>query len=101
VIAHRERFPVGGSKVLRSTDAYQMTLVGAGVTLHECLRAADLLASDGLAVRVIDCYSVKPIDASTPVAAVSATSFPRALLVVTMDKYGVALPKRRQGHSGG
>src|SRR5690348_9459945 len=40
-----EAFPVGGSKVLRSSDADQVTLVGAGVTLHECLRAADLLAA--------------------------------------------------------
>ena len=51
-----------------------MTLVGAGVTLHECLRAAEILAADGIPARVIDCYSVKPIDAGTLAAAAEATS---------------------------
>ena len=66
-------FPVGKSKVLRSTDHDQVTLVGAGVTLHECLKAADLLDGSGIAARVIDCYSVKPIDAETLCNAASAT----------------------------
>jgi transketolase len=60
-----ERFPVGGSKVLRSSDKDQVTLVGAGVTLHEALGAADALAKDGIAARVIDLYSVKPVDEKT------------------------------------
>jgi transketolase len=62
---HGEAFPLGGSKVLRAGDADDVTLVGAGVTLHACLRAADLLAEDGIRARVIDCYSVKPIDGTT------------------------------------
>jgi transketolase len=66
-----EEFRVGGSKVLR--DGVDVTLVGAGVTLHECLRAADMLAEDGIQARVIDCYSVKPIDTGTLTAAVEAT----------------------------
>lgn len=69
-----EAFPVGGSKVLRSSDADRVTLVGAGVTLHACLRAAEILAEEGVAARVIDCYSVKPIDADTLTAATTATS---------------------------
>ncbi|WP_269856889.1 transketolase [Streptomyces sp. RPT161] len=68
-----ERFPVGGSKTLRSTAEDQITLVGAGVTLHECLAAADTLASDGVHARVIDVYSVKPIDADTLVSAAEET----------------------------
>jgi transketolase len=60
-----EAFEVGGSRVLRRTDADQVTLVGAGVTLHESIAAATLLADEGIAARVIDCYSVKPIDAVT------------------------------------
>ncbi len=68
-----EQFPVGGAKVLRSTDHDQVTLVGAGVTLHECLTAADQLHGDGIAARVIDLYSVKPIDADTLIAAAAAT----------------------------
>jgi transketolase len=69
-----EAFPIGGSKVLRSSDDDQVTLIGAGVTLHECLSAADILAAEGIAARVIDCYSVKPIDAATLSAAAEATS---------------------------
>jgi transketolase len=60
-----ERFPIGGSKVLRRSDNDTVTLVGAGVTLHTCLAAAERLARDGVNARVIDCYSVKPIDLET------------------------------------
>ena len=67
-------FPVGGSKVLRSGSADDVTLVGAGVTLHACLRAADLLADQGIRARVLDCYSVKPIDGETLAEAAAATS---------------------------
>jgi transketolase len=58
-----EAFEIGGSRVVRRTDADAVTLVGAGITLHEALAAATLLAAEGIAARVIDCYSVKPIDA--------------------------------------
>ena len=68
-----ERFEIGGSRVVRRTDADQVTLVGAGITLHEALKAAEQLAADGIAARVIDCYSVKPIDATTLRAAASET----------------------------
>jgi transketolase len=64
-----ETFPVGGSKVLRQTGDDQVTLIGAGVTLHECLAAAGQLAADGITARVIDLYSVKPADAATLAAA--------------------------------
>jgi transketolase len=57
-----DEFPVGGSKTLASSDEDDVTLVGAGITLHECLAARDLLAAGGITARVIDCYSVKPID---------------------------------------
>ena len=63
VYAVGEAFPVGGSKTLRDGD--DVALVAAGITLHEALAAADALAGDGIAARVIDCYSVKPIDAAT------------------------------------
>src|SRR3984957_12612898 len=69
-----EEFHAGGSKTLRATSADQVTLVGAGVTLHECLRAADLLARDGIAARVIDCYSVKPADTAALKEAAEATA---------------------------
>jgi transketolase len=60
--ASEESFSIGGSKVLRRSDADQATIVGAGITLHEALKAHAQLASEGIAVRVIDAYSVKPID---------------------------------------
>ncbi|HTA33499.1 MAG TPA: transketolase [Solirubrobacteraceae bacterium] len=69
-----EAFPVGGSKLLRSSDSDEVTLVGAGVTLHGALHASELLEHDGIKVRVIDCYSVKPIDTVTLEAAAAATS---------------------------
>jgi transketolase len=63
IYAAGERFEIGGSRVVRRTDADQVTLVGAGITLHEAMTAAVLLAQDGISARVIDCYSIKPIDA--------------------------------------
>ena len=65
IYANDERFELGGSKVLRSSLADRVTLVGAGVTLHEALAAYDLLAQEGIAARVIDCYSIKPLDEAT------------------------------------
>ncbi|HLJ56586.1 MAG TPA: transketolase [Chthonomonadaceae bacterium] len=60
-----ESFPIGGCKVLRRSDSDKACLIGAGVTLHESLKACDQLAKEGISVRVIDLYSVKPIDAVT------------------------------------
>jgi transketolase len=68
-----EKFPVGGSKLARSGENDQVTLIGAGVTLHEALRAAEILQGEGIAARVIDCYSVKPVDTESLVAAAEAT----------------------------
>jgi transketolase len=68
-----EAFEIGGSRVLRRTDADQVTLVGAGITLHEAMTAASTLADEGISARVIDCYSVKPIDAATLRAAAAET----------------------------
>ncbi|GAA3909710.1 transketolase [Streptomyces lannensis] len=79
-----ESFPVGGSKVLRSSDADRVTLIGAGVTVHQCLAAADQLAADGIKTRVIDLYSVKPVDAATLAAAARAT---QGRLVVAEDHH--------------
>jgi transketolase len=66
-----EAFPVGGARVLREGD--DLAIVGAGITLHESLKAADRLESEGISARVIDLYSVKPVDAETLRAAAEAT----------------------------
>jgi transketolase len=68
-----ERFEVGGSKVVRSSDDDQVTIVGAGITVHEAIKAADALAADGISARVIDAYSVKPLDVAGISDAVRAT----------------------------
>ncbi|OIJ88306.1 transketolase [Streptomyces colonosanans] len=60
-----EEFPVGGSKVLRASFKDRLTVVAAGITVHEALAAADALAGEGLHLRVIDLYSVKPVDRGT------------------------------------
>jgi len=79
-----EAFAVGGSKVLRSSGEDQVALIGAGVTLHNCLAAADALAAEGIRARVIDLYSVKPVDAATLREASAATG---GRLVVAEDHY--------------
>lgn len=68
-----ESFPIGGSRVVRQSDTDKVTVVGAGITLHEALKAYDQLKGDGIAIRVIDAYSVKPIDAKTLRASAQAT----------------------------
>jgi transketolase len=68
-----ERFSVGGSRVVRQADDDAVTLIGAGITLHEAMKAADALADDGISARVIDLYSIKPIDAETLRAAARDT----------------------------
>jgi transketolase len=68
-----EEFAIGGSRVIRSSDEDEVTLVGAGVTVHEALKAADALEEDGINARVIDLYSIKPIDVETLQVAAEAT----------------------------
>ncbi|WP_329232278.1 transketolase [Streptomyces canus] len=60
-----EEFPIGGSKVLRFSQSDRLTIVAAGVTVHEALKAAEALDQEGIRVRVVDLYSVKPVDRAT------------------------------------
>jgi len=64
-----EQFNIGGSRVVRQSDKDRLTVVAAGITVHEALKAADQLQSQRVAVRVIDAYSVKPMDEETLLAA--------------------------------
>jgi transketolase len=79
-----EAFPVGGAKVVRSSPEDQVTLIGAGVTLHNCLAAAGKLGQEGIRARVVDLYSVKPIDTQVLLDAAAAT---RDRIVVAEDHY--------------
>ena len=69
-----ESFPIGGSKVVRESGEDKVTVVAAGVTLHEVLKAQEVLTAEGIAIRVIDLYSVKPIDTEALLAAASETN---------------------------
>ncbi len=64
-----ETFPLGGSKVLRESNDDRVAVIGAGVTLQESLKAYDILASVGTKIRVIDLYSIEPIDKETLIKA--------------------------------
>ena len=68
-----EEFRIGGARVVRRSDQDAVTIIGAGITLHESIKAADALRDDGISARVIDLYSVKPIDAETVLAAARET----------------------------
>ncbi len=74
-----ESFEIGGSRTLVSGGDDAVTLIGAGITLHECLAAADELSEQGIAARVIDLYSVKPVDAEAILQAAADT---RAIVTV-------------------
>lgn len=69
-----EKFPVPGFKVLRQTAQDKVTVIGAGVTLHEALKAADQLKSQGIPIRVVDLYCVKPIDGKAIAEQITATA---------------------------
>jgi transketolase len=73
VYGPEEDFPIGGSRVVRSSEEDDVAVVAAGITLHEALAAADALEEEGISARVIDCYSLKPIDAETLRTAAEAT----------------------------
>lgn len=79
----KESFEVGGSKVLRTSGQDKATLIAAGITLHECLKAHEQLKAAGINVRVIDLYSVKPVDAKTVKAAAKETG----TLIVVEDHW--------------
>jgi transketolase len=68
-----EEFSIGGSRVLRAGPADQVTIIAAGISVPEALRAADALQADGISARVIDLYSIKPVDAAALRAAADET----------------------------
>ncbi|MFJ6198132.1 transketolase [Micromonospora sp. NPDC092111] len=79
-----DAFPIGGSKLLRGGDDDRVALIGVGVTVHNCLAAADELAREGIRARVVDLYSVKPLDRERLLDAVRGTD---GRLVVVEDHY--------------
>ncbi|MCS7065611.1 MAG: transketolase family protein, partial [Fimbriimonadales bacterium] len=95
-----EPFPIGGCKVLRSSPRDVATVVGAGITLHEALKAYEQLHAQGISIRVIDLYSVKPLDVETLVRCGQETN---GILITVEDHYpqggiGEAVAAAVQGH---
>jgi len=84
IYGNDEKFPIGGAKVVRQNAGDKITVVGAGVTLHEALKAADLLAKDGIHITVIDAYSIKPLGRDVIKAAALKTN---STVVTVEDHY--------------
>jgi transketolase len=82
--ANDEQFPIGGAKVLRQNPDDKVTVVAAGVTLHEALRSAETLKREGINITVIDAYSIKPLAAEVIRSAAEKTNH---LIVTAEDHY--------------
>lgn len=85
IYAAEEEFPIGGSKVLRRSERDAASVVAAGITLHEALLAHEELKGEGISIRVIDLYSIKPIDGATLRQAARETKF-----LVTVEDHHAA-----------
>ena len=79
-----DKFPIGGSKVLRQSSDDVAMVVGVGVTVFEALKAYDQLKSEGIAIRVVDAYSVQPIDRATLQVGATATG---GVVITVEDHY--------------
>ncbi|MYF55258.1 transketolase [Candidatus Poribacteria bacterium] len=79
-----DSFPIGGSKVVKKSDRDKVTVVAAGITLHEALKAHETLSTEGISIRIIDVYSIKPIDAKTLISAAADTN---NTLITVEDHY--------------
>ncbi len=78
IYAPGEAFPIGGSRIARSSPADRVTVVAAGITFHQAIAAADRLAAAGIGCRVLDAYSIKPMD----VAAIQAAAMIGSIVTV-------------------
>ena len=77
-----EEFSIGGCKVLRKSNNDIITIVAAGITLHEALNACEELRKEGISIRVIDLYSIKPVDKTTLAEAAKET-----MAIITVEDY--------------
>jgi transketolase len=84
IYPNEEQFPIPGFKVVRQSEADTVAIIGAGITLHEALKAHEELKARGIAARVIDLYCVKPIDGAALGAHVRATG---GRLITVEDHY--------------
>ncbi|MDP3726899.1 MAG: transketolase C-terminal domain-containing protein, partial [bacterium] len=80
-----EKFVIGGSKILRQAQNDMLTVVAVGITVHEALKAYELLKKEGISIRVIDCYCVKPVDKETLGECINETKEP--IIITVEDHY--------------
>jgi transketolase len=83
IYGNDEKFPIGGAKVVRQNAGDKTTVVAAGVTLHEAIKAADALKAEGIGITVIDAYSIKPLGKDVILAAAKQT----ANTVITVEEH--------------
>lgn len=83
IYSNSEQFPVGSCKVLRESKSDKVTVIGAGITVHEALAAYEILKKDNIFIRVIDLYSIKPLDLNTLKKAAKETK----TLITVEDHY--------------
>jgi transketolase len=83
IYGNDEQFPIGGLKVVRHSANDKATVIGAGITLFEALKAHDQLQQTGVSIRVIDLYSIQPIDAAALITAAKETG----RLITVEDHY--------------
>lgn len=79
-----EKFPIGGSKVIRQSDSDVATVITAGVTVFEAIAAHDALQKEGISIRIVDCYSLQPIDSKTMIESAKAT---KGIVITVEDHY--------------
>ncbi|MBI2431208.1 MAG: transketolase [Candidatus Levybacteria bacterium] len=80
----KEEFKIGGSKIIRKSKHDKLTIVAAGITVHEALRAYETLKKENILVRVVDCYSIKPIDKKTIEQCINETRKP---IIITVEDH--------------
>jgi transketolase len=86
VIYKREdELTIGGSKILRQSDNDRLTIGATGITVFEALKAADSLQQEGIAIRVVDCYCINPIDKDTLLRCLQETE--QAILITVEDHF--------------
>lgn len=79
-----EEFVIGGSKIIYSTNQDILTVIASGITVHEAIQAHEILQKEGMNIRVVDCYSIKPIDKKTLQRCINET---RKKIIITVEDH--------------
>lgn len=79
-----EKFEIGGSKVLRSSKEDVITVAACGITVFEALKAYEILKEKGVLIRVVDCYSIKPVDRKTLLKCLEET---KTRMIITVEDH--------------